>query len=137
MRFRDLDIKFSFIYFIQGVDGGPVKIGRSVDVERRLAEMQKDSPVRLVVRETLRGGAADEHRLQKQFTANRIHGEWFEPHPDMPGVIYRGRKMYSTATRRNKGKAFLNWVEHELLATTQEDVKVPAQMAILHGAVPG
>ncbi len=126
MRFRDLNIKFSYVYFIQGSDGGPVKIGRSVDVERRLKELQAESPVRLVLREKLRGGADDEHQLQAKYAANRIHGEWFEPHPSMPGVIHRGQKMPSMAWRRDKGNAIASWVEEELLLPDGRDSETKA-----------
>lgn len=41
----------SYVYFLQAEWGGPVKISLSVDVERRLAEMQAATSEKLVLRE--------------------------------------------------------------------------------------
>ncbi len=58
--------------------GGPVKIGHSRDVERRLANVQEWLPFEVAVLATLPGGAAEEHDIHHAFSAARIRGEWFK-----------------------------------------------------------
>lgn len=64
-------------YFIQGIDGGPVKIGRSKSggVEARLKSLQTGSPCRLVVRRVIDGD--HEWQLHQRFQHLRLWGEWF------------------------------------------------------------
>jgi hypothetical protein len=38
----------------------------------------------------IRGTHKDELALHASFAANRLHGEWFDPHPDMPSVYLEG-----------------------------------------------
>jgi hypothetical protein len=75
------------IYYIQPKAGGLVKIGHSINVDHRLATLQASSPLELVVRSTEHGGYQREAELHWQFRDLREHGEWFRPHPYMPGVI--------------------------------------------------
>lgn len=76
------------LYFIQGVSGGPIKIGVSYDVEARLAQFQMTSPVRLhvlgIVPRVLHGRESTVHQ---QFAAARLHGEWFSPTPELLAYI--------------------------------------------------
>jgi hypothetical protein len=67
------------IYFIQGIDGGPVKIGytSSSDAQSRLASIQTGSPVKLIVRATLPGNVIDEAEWHRRFAEHRLSGEWF------------------------------------------------------------
>lgn len=80
-----------YIYFVQAPDCGPVKIGFTTGhPKRRLETLQCGSPVELTLRAMIRGTMADERAFHKQFAANRLHGEWFIPHPDMPLVCCDG-----------------------------------------------
>ena len=68
------------IYFIQAVDGGPIKIGvTDQHPNRRLEQFQAGCPVKLCVLGTTPGDQWAEDRLHKRFAAHRLHGEWFEP----------------------------------------------------------
>lgn len=67
------------VYFIQATRGGPVKIGQSDRVERRLADLQSASPYPLRIVATLDGTCALERELHVLFAAHRLHGEWFRP----------------------------------------------------------
>lgn len=69
----------SCIYFIQGANGGPIKIGRAKNALRRLFVLQTGSPVRLLLLVCAPGGAAEELALHNHFSAARILNEWFEP----------------------------------------------------------
>jgi hypothetical protein len=69
------------IYFVQGEDYGPVKIGFTshVDPETRLSALQCGSPVKLILRAAVQGTVAEEAELHRRFAAQRLHGEWFIP----------------------------------------------------------
>ena len=68
-----------FIYFIQGVEGGPVKIGISTSVKSRMKQIQAFSPVKLHLIACVRGTYQDEVVFHRRFKECRLHGEWFEP----------------------------------------------------------
>jgi hypothetical protein len=72
------------VYFVQAGPAGLIKIGVSADVERRLAGLRTHSPVPL----SLLGvwpsaGKSGEQQLHARFAAHRLHGEWFQPSPDL------------------------------------------------------
>jgi hypothetical protein len=72
------------VYFIQGIEGGPIKIGVARDPRDRLVSIQLMSPVRLQILGVIRGaGQPGEHRLHEQFAEHRLHGEWFQPAPEL------------------------------------------------------
>ena len=80
------------VYFLQAEQGGAVKIGRTNDVERRVADIQRMSPVPLQVLAIAEGGAALETRLHQKFYDDKKHGEWFSPSEGLMAMIeyYRG-----------------------------------------------
>jgi len=72
--------KKSSIYFIQGVDGGLVKIGVSDSPNSRLANHQCGSPVRLKIVKLIENiDRSVEGRIHLKFSEFRKHGEWFDP----------------------------------------------------------
>jgi len=76
------------VYFIQGVDGGPIKIGVAADPVGRLASIQLMSPMTLRILGLIRGaGQPEERRLHKRFAAHRSHGEWFRPAVEITDFI--------------------------------------------------
>jgi hypothetical protein len=62
-------------YFIQRVPNGPVKIGRSTNARKRLAELQTASAEQLVIRGVIKSNR--ERQLHEQFASKRMQGEWF------------------------------------------------------------
>lgn len=66
-------------YFIQAVDGGPIKIGRSRDGGQalRLTSLQIGNPSWLMITHTLEGD--HEKELHDRFASARLVGEWFAP----------------------------------------------------------
>lgn len=70
-----------FIYWIQAVDGGPIKIGLADAPARRLLMLQTGNPQELCIRRIQRGRASDEPWLHALFGGYRIRGEWFRAHP--------------------------------------------------------
>lgn len=78
------------VYFIQAIDGGPVKIGHAASIASRLKSLQTGSPVLLRVLATIPGaGQAGEAALHKRFVRSRSHGEWFRPTPGLMEYIAR------------------------------------------------
>lgn len=77
-----------FIYFI-GADSGPVKIGYSVNPKVRMRQLQAASPRRLKILAQVIGEPEDERAYHARFAAHRLHGEWFERHPDILAEIDR------------------------------------------------
>lgn len=73
----------SYVYFVQAVNGGPVKIGVARDVKKRLLGIQNGNPSELVVRNALPGDRVEEGALHMHFTRHRLKGEWFEPVPEL------------------------------------------------------
>lgn len=66
----------SVVYYIAA--GQAIKIGTSIDVVRRLTELQRERPsvpLRLIVTET--GGRPLEARRHLEFRESRLSGEWF------------------------------------------------------------
>ena len=67
------------VYFIQPVDGGPIKIGCTHNLDQRFDEISAHSPLPLTVLGFIHGHRAAEQHLHGLFAADRLHGEWFRP----------------------------------------------------------
>lgn len=72
-----------YVYFIQAEQGGPIKIGRAWDPEKRIREVQCGNPYRLVLRHAEKTDDPSdlENRLHRWFAEYRMEGEWFQAHP--------------------------------------------------------
>jgi hypothetical protein len=77
----------TWVYFIQCVDGGPVKIGHARDVGFRLDKLQRCSPVKLHVIGCFRGPKIVERALHAHFAKSRLHGEWFTPTEELLSLV--------------------------------------------------
>jgi len=76
------------VYFVQAIDGGPVKIGVTADVTSRLAGLQVGSPQELCILAVIPAvGRACEVELHDRFAESRLHGEWFRPTEDLMTLI--------------------------------------------------
>ena len=69
------------VYFIRGDDGGPVKIGTSINPEERLDALQTAHPTKLRIIGLMKGGKTVERALHSMFALDRLrpNGEWFHP----------------------------------------------------------
>lgn len=76
-----------FIYFIQGIDGGPVKIGWTQDLDKRKRQLQVGSPVRLSIVAKIPGTKEDELKLHSRFGGINSHGEWFYPRKELIAFV--------------------------------------------------
>jgi Meiotically up-regulated gene 113 len=70
---------WSDVYFIQQGKDGPIKIGSTTNITKRLKELQQANPNTLHIMHTTTGGQNLERHLHKIFSKYRIIGEWFEP----------------------------------------------------------
>lgn len=75
------------VYFLQQADGGPVKIGVSWDVDRRLATIALWSPHPLVLLAAVPGDKYMERNIQDCFADCHYHHEWFHPEPRLMAAI--------------------------------------------------
>ena len=76
------------IYFIQqGIDG-PIKIGTTDNVNKRLLSLQTGSPHKLRLIGTMDGDEEKEKQLHNFFSAYRLSGEWFSPDRTMFDYIF-------------------------------------------------
>lgn len=81
------------VYFIGG-DVGAIKIGLAGNAKRRLATIQAHSPIPVRLLAVIAGGREVEMSYHRRFAAHRLHGEWFEPHPDILAEIDRLQLLY-------------------------------------------
>lgn len=75
------------VYFIEAGPGGPIKIGSSHDVARRMANMQTAMPFDLRTLATISGANRAESELHRRFKHLRIRGEWYRAEPDLVALI--------------------------------------------------
>lgn len=71
------------VYFLMAPAVGLVKIGRSIDIERRLQEIRLISPVPLVLLGFVPGDWALEAKYHEDWKHVREHGEWFRLTPEL------------------------------------------------------
>jgi hypothetical protein len=67
-----------FVYIIQAIGTARVKLGYSIEPEKRLRELQTGSPYELALLSKWRARPATERRLHREFAEYRVKGEWFE-----------------------------------------------------------
>ena len=81
-----------YLYMISAGITGPVKIGHSVDVRKRLVTLQTASHERLFIQAvTLERGQLTEAKLHKTFKPLRIRGEWFKNTPELSKIAAKIR----------------------------------------------
>jgi hypothetical protein len=83
------------IYFVQCVDGGPVKIGTTADLDSRLRTLESHYGRPLALLATMPGGRDEERAVHERFAHLRLNGkshrgrqpEQFRPGPDLMNFI--------------------------------------------------
>lgn len=81
------------VYFIQSVNGGPVKIGfvhRASALKTRVVDLQIASPYPLQVVKTVPGDRHVEWQMHERFERWRLSGEWFLPAKEIEAFCGRG-----------------------------------------------
>lgn len=69
------------VYFLRMGEDGPVKIGISSDVKKRVKTLQTAIPYELKLLGAIPGGARAEAFLHQLFDSYRLKGEWFTADP--------------------------------------------------------
>lgn len=80
------DPKIDYLYFMRSVRTGLIKIGVSVNPQKR-AQSLRTNVGELEILTTIQASYDEERRLHRRFAEHRQHGEWFEPHTDLMGYI--------------------------------------------------
>jgi hypothetical protein len=75
-------------YAIQVDPDGPVKLGISQNVQRRLEGLQTAAPYRLKLLVAVPGFRETEKSVHARFQDARIGGEWFNPTPELLDFIH-------------------------------------------------
>jgi hypothetical protein len=75
------------IYFIQAGEDGPIKIGLTNDLHKRMGALRTGCPFKLRLLATTPGGLLKERALQRTFADDRTHGEWFNPSSALLALI--------------------------------------------------
>lgn len=66
------------VYFIRSGSDGPVKIGRTNNIRRRMQMLQTGSANQLVLLRAFIGGEVEEKAIHDRLSRFRVSGEWFE-----------------------------------------------------------
>jgi hypothetical protein len=103
-RVRDVRGEGRIVYFIQGIKGGPIKIGVTNDVARRLSALQNGAPDKLVVLLTAEGDREVEEEVHRKFSHLRLRGEWFEPAQELLQFIAEAKNVGRAQRGRGRGR---------------------------------
>lgn len=81
----------SFVYLVQQGYTGPIKIGLSDNVCKRIEELQTGNPVELLLIAAIgpmsrKKAEQLEKSLHKKFRHKRIRGEWFKQNINLAGI---------------------------------------------------
>ena len=76
------------VYFVRA-ENGLIKIGSTKYLEDRLYSLRCGSPVGIELVACLKGDRNTEFKLHARFAEHRLHGEWFNPAPEILAEIDR------------------------------------------------
>ena len=68
-----------YVYFIQGENGGAIKIGYSEDVNKRIETLQTGYPDKLILLGKIYGTYEIETKIHEELREYNLKGEWFKP----------------------------------------------------------
>lgn len=84
-----------YVYFVQGMSGGAIKIGYSTDPELRLKNLQTSYPDTLKILCLIPGNEKREKSYHDRFYKYRLNGEWFTPDKFILDVIEQLKVKYN------------------------------------------
>jgi len=87
----------SLVYFVRSGANGPIKIGVTLNLKRRLEMLQAGNHRALRCLLTIDGDGTAERAMHSRFEAQHIRGEWFRYDGELRDFIRAARK--STATK--------------------------------------
>lgn len=82
-----------YIYFIQMEEAGPIKIGITRDINKRLAHLQTANPCKLKLLYFFPGGVGTEKELHNILKNYSLEGEWFSYHPKVLQEIEQQKRI--------------------------------------------
>ena len=99
-----------YTYFIQSVDGGPIKIGSSINPNERLKRLQTSHHSELRIIGIIKKNI--ERELHQRFNVYRLSGEWFNPEEKLINYInshaeVQKNKINKCKKIKNKETSFL------------------------------
>jgi hypothetical protein len=133
----------SVVYFAE-LEGGPIKVGHTVDLDRRLAEIQLCSPGKVNLIGAVEGDRRTEAYFHRRFAEHRAFGEWYQRHCDVseyinrvvsdgPAAIpeaFRKKAEFSRCVKRDLQDILasaLNWIE-EIGSPAPFDEKITVRL---------
>ena len=90
------------VYFIKAKGSNLVKIGKSINFEKRLRSLQTMSPLPLCKLAVLNGYTERERDLHKKFSKYREHGEWFIYSAEIKRFLESNKEDEECALERDK-----------------------------------
>lgn len=81
------------VYFVQAGEGGRIKIGYSPYPLRRIKHLQQFSGPDLITLAIIEGERTLESMLHNIVQAHRVHGEWFDPTPEVLDIVRRAAAL--------------------------------------------
>jgi hypothetical protein len=94
------------VYFVQGEKTGLIKIGKSSNFTRRLANLRNGGPDRLTCLAVI-VRAYDDTVYHDRFSNDRVHGEWFKPSEKLMNFINAlPTTKYTGMTHGSRSKRF-------------------------------
>lgn len=94
----DLSPKERIVYFLRSEHGGPVKIGISDDLAKRLVNIQSSRPDKVIVLAQAPGTVEDERSIHARFWHLHESGEWFQATDELLAYIKSVAKSRSLVT---------------------------------------
>lgn len=82
-------VERNMIYFIQQGEDGPIKIGKTTDINRRLKELQTGTPNKLHLVGLINEDNLSERDFHSAFSHLHITSEWYKPGEDLLSFIER------------------------------------------------
>lgn len=79
--------KKSFVYFVELVGQGVMKIGRAKDIASRVSSIQSSTPGEIKLLGTIPGGREVERDAHSHFAQHRARGEWFSLNPEVRSQV--------------------------------------------------
>jgi hypothetical protein len=103
LRDQEKDAGRRYVYIVQGVKTGLVKIGHTANIKHRFGQLQAGSPDTLRLLKVL-GPIRDAHRIEQAlhqaFAEQRKHGEWFVPSPTLRFTVKWAKSIPESPVRR-------------------------------------
>ena len=120
-----------YVYFVSwGEKDSPVKIGWSVDPERRLQGLQVSFPYELKILGVIPGIKALEKEIHGKFRREHLRGEWFSPSGALSQLIEESDKEWRTVNEMARVKLRIRRWEQSLAQVKYQVVQEDNQSVI-------